>query len=83
MGWGFCVLSLLSLLCPLILGNYSGITYFPELSDLGLLPAGVVFSAICSFESRMALSNLITCLSCNHMKNGVSATKAKKNKTNK
>jgi hypothetical protein len=40
-------------------------------------------SAIRSLESRMAFSNLMTCLSCIHMKSGVSATKAAKPQANR
>lgn len=42
-----------------------------------------MLSAIVSFESRMAFSNFITCLSCIQMKNGVSPTKTKNPQKNK
>ena len=55
------------------------------LTELGAdcCPEEGMLSAIRSFESRMAFSNFITCLSCIHMKKGVSPTKAAKPQKNK
>ena len=78
---GLGVLSLLSLPSWHITGNYSGITYFPELSERGLLPTGVVLSAIRSFESRISRSNFMICRSCIQTNNGMNEnqmTKAQK-----
>jgi len=71
-------LSLLSLLCSHIISNYSGITYFPELSERGLLPTGVVLSAIRSFESRISLSSFMICRSCIQTNNGMNVKKIRK-----
>jgi hypothetical protein len=76
--WGLGVLCLLSPLCSHIISNYSGITYFPELSERGLLPTGVVLSAIRSFESRISLSSFMICRSCIQTNNGMNVKKTRK-----
>ena len=58
--------------------DYFGMLYFTELSELGLLPLGVVFSAMCSFESRISRSSFIICRSCIQTNNGIRVKKIRK-----